>query len=271
MLLNRFDESYEELSGYIEQIRDFLLIQSRVTASFTGSDAAFEMLQGRFAEWIRDMRDEPITPTPIGFKSFGTPPREGLAVPIQIAHCTQMIPAPHYSHPDSELLTIGAHILENDYILPEIRFKGNAYGFNFSYNPFESLIHQGSSFDPHVVRTLDVFAQTVDYVKRIEWTQTDIDRAIIAKSTDYQKTVRPSHASADALTHYLAGQTREMFEEKYAQLQRATPKAVKRALLQTLEGNRDKVSICVLASREKLEAENQKMAQPLRIEDLFKV
>ena len=270
MLLNHFDESYEELSGYIEQIRDFLLVQGRVTASFTGSDAAFEIFQGQFGEWIGDMRDEPIIPAPIDFKSFGTPPREGLAAPIQIAHCTQMIPAPHYSHPDSELLTIGAHILENDYMLPEIRFKGNAYGFYFSYNPFESLIHQGSSFDPHVVRTLDVFAQTVDYVKQTEWTQTDIDRAIIAKSTDYQKTVRPSQASTDALTHYLAGQTREMFEEKYAHLQRATPKAVKRALLQTLEGNRDKASICALASREKLEAENQKMAQPLRIEDLFK-
>ena len=27
MLLNRFDESYEELSGYVEQIRDFLLVR----------------------------------------------------------------------------------------------------------------------------------------------------------------------------------------------------------------------------------------------------
>ena len=264
--LNRFDESYEELSGYIEQIRDFLLVQGRVTASFTGSDETFKIFQGQFGEWIGDMHDEPITSAPIGFKSFNTPPREGLAAPIQIAHCTQMIPAPHYSHPDSGLLTIGSHILENDYMLPEIRFKGNAYGFYFSYNPFESLIYQGSSFDPHVVRTLDIFAQTVDYVKQTKWTQTDIDRAIIAKSTDYQKTVRPSQASADALTHYLAGQTREMFEEKYAQLRRATPKEVKRALLQTLEENRDKASICVVASLEKLEAENQKMDQPLDIE-----
>ena len=269
MLLNHFDKSCEELTDSIEQIREFLLVQDRVTASFTGSDVAFDLLQGRFAEWIRDMRDEPITATQIGFKTFRTPPREGLAAPIQIAHCTQMVPAPHYSHPDSGLLTIGSHILENDYMLPEIRFKGNAYGFNFSYNPFESLIHQGSSFDPHVARTLDVFAQTVDYVKQTEWTQTDIDRAIIAKSTDYQKTVRSSHASVDALTHYLAGQTREMFEEKYDQLQRATPKEVKRTLLQTLEENRDKASICVVASREKLEAENQKMAQSLHIENVF--
>ncbi len=271
MLLNRFDESYEKLSGYIEQIRDFLLVRDRVTASFTGSDAAFETLQGKFAEWINNMRVEPITTAPIGFKPFGTPPRDGLAAPIQIAHCLQVMPAPYYSHIDSALLTIGSHILMFDYILPEIRFKGNAYYCFFSYNPFESLIYQGSHFDPHVARTLNVFAQTTDYIKQVEWTQTDIDKAIIATASDYQKAVRPGQASTDALAHYLTGQTREIIEERYAQLQRATPKEVKRALLQTLDGNSDKASICVLASREKLEAENQKMVQPLRIEDLFKV
>ena len=59
-----------------------------------------------------------------------------------------------------------------------------------------------------------------------------------------------------------------MVEEKYAQLRRATPKEVKRALLETLEENRDNASICVIASREKLEAENQKMDHPLVIEDI---
>ena len=268
MLLNRFDESYEELTGYIEQIREFLLVQGRVTASFTGSDTAFELFRGQFSGWIDDMRDEPIIPAPIGFKSSGTPPREGLAAPIPIAHCTQMMPAPHYAHPDSGLLTIGSHILENDYMLPEIRLKGNAYGFCFSYNPFESMLHQGSERDPHVARTLDVFARTIDYVKQTEWIQADIDRAIIAKSSDYLKTIRPSQASTDAIWHYIKGQTHEVVEEKYAQLRRATPKEVKRALLETLEENKDNASICVIASREKLEAENQKMDHPLVIEDI---
>ncbi len=131
MLLKRFDESYEELSDHIEQIRDFLLVRGRVTASFTGSDAAFAVIQGQFAEWINNMRDAPITAAPIGFKSFDTPPREGLAVPIQIAHCIQVMPAPYYSHIDSVLLTIGSHILTFDYMLPEIRLKGNAYNCFF--------------------------------------------------------------------------------------------------------------------------------------------
>ncbi|MDE0018855.1 MAG: insulinase family protein [Candidatus Poribacteria bacterium] len=269
MLLNRFDDSYEELSSSIEQIRDFLLVQGHVTASFTGSDASFEVLQGQFAEWIGNMRDESINPEPTGFRPFDTYPREGLAAPIQIAHCTQAMPAPHYSHPDSVLLTIGSHLLTFDHMLSEIRLKGNAYIGAFTYNPFESLIYQGSQFDPHVDRTLNVFAHTIDYVKQIEWTQSDIDKAIIATASDYQKTIRPGQASTDALTYYLTGQTREIIEERYTQLRRATPKTVKRALLETLEENRDKASICVVASREKLEAENQKMTQPLHIENVF--
>lgn len=268
MLYNRFDESYEELTGYIEQIREFLLVQGRVTASFTGSNAAYEVFREQFSEWIDDMRDEPIIPAPIGFKSFDTPPREGLAAPIPIAHCTLMMPAPHYSHPDSGLFTIGSHIIENDYMFPEIRLKGNAYGFCFSYNPFEPMLYQGSHFDPHVARTLNVFAQTVDYVKQTEWTQADIDRAIIAKSSDYLQTVRASNASTDAIWHYVKGQTHEVVEDKYAQLRRATPKEVKRALLQVLEENQDKTPICVIASREKLVAENEKMDRPLVIEDI---
>lgn len=268
VLLDSFDDSYDEVILYIEQIRDFLLNRKRVTASFTGTDKSYETFQAMFSRWINDMCDESIMTTPIEFPSFDTPPRDGFAAPIPIAHCTQMIPAPHYSHPDSVLLTIGAHIICNDYISPEIRLKGNAYGFAFSYNPFESLIYQGSHRDPHVARTLDVFGRTIDYVKQTEWAQTDIDRAIIAKSSDYIKTVRPSQASNDAIWHYIEGQTHEVIEEKYAQLRRATPKEVKRALLQVLEENQDKAAICVIASREKLEAENQKMDHPLEIEDI---
>ncbi|RKU20676.1 hypothetical protein C6500_07615 [Candidatus Poribacteria bacterium] len=268
MLLNRFDESHEELCGYIEQIRDFLLARCRVTASFTGSDAAFEVLSGKLAEWIGDMRNEPITPAPTGFKPFDTPPREGLAAPVQVANCAHIIPAPHYSHQDSVLLTIGSQILEFDHIMSEIRLKGNAYGGVFEYSPLDAALYQGSYFDPHVARSLNVFEQTADYIKQSEWTQADIDRAIIAAASDYQQTVRPSQASTDTLTHHLTGQTHEVLEERYAHLRRATPKAVKRALLQTLEENKDKASICVVASREKLETENQKMDRPLSIENI---
>ena len=268
-LLNSFDELNAELMGHIEEIRDFLLTRGRVTASFTGSDTSFQKTRAKLSEWLDKMRDEPIAAEPIAFQPFDTPPREGLAGPIQIAHCAHVIPAPHYSHPDSTLLSIGAHILRLDYIMSEIRFKGNAYGAWFTYSPFDANLYQASYRDPHVARTLNVFAQTADYVKQVEWTQTDIDRAIIATAKNGEKPIRPSQAASGALSQYLTGQTREMREERYAQLRRATPAEVKRVLLELLEKNRDNAAVCVVSSREKLEAANRELAQPLVIEDIL--
>ena len=223
----------------------------------------------RLGEWLDKMQDGPITSEPIAFQPFDTPPREGLAGPIQIAHCAHVMPAPHYSHPDSTLLSIGAHILRLDYIMSEIRFKGNAYGAWFTYSPLDGHLYQASYRDPHVARTLNVFAQTVDYVKQVEWTQTDIDRAIIATAKTAEKPIRPSQAVSESLSQHLTGQTREMREERYAQLRRATPAEVKRALLELLEENRDQAAVCVVSSREKLEAANSELAQPLAIEDIL--
>ena len=268
-LLNNFDELNADLMGHIEGIRDFLLTRGRVTVSFTGSDPAFDTTRTKLGEWLDAMRDEPVTSEPIAFQQFETPPREGLAGPIQIAHCAHVMPAPHYSHPDSTLLTIGAHLIRLDYILSEIRFKGNAYGARFSYSPYEAVLCQSSFRDPHVARTINVFEQTVDYVKQVEWTQTDIDRAIIATAKDGERPIRPSFAARAALSQHLVGQTREMREERYAQLRRATPTEVKRALLQLLEENGDKAAVCAVSSREKLEAANNELAQPLVIEDIL--
>ena len=268
-LLNSFDELNADLMGHIEGIRDFLLTRGRVTASFTGSDAAFETTRTKLGDWLDAMRDESVTAGSIAFQQFETPPREGLAGPIQIAHCAQVMPAPHYSHPDSTLLTIGAHLIRLDYILSEIRFKGNAYGARFTYSPYDAVLCQASYRDPHVARTINVFEQTVDYVKQVEWTQVDIDRAIIATAKDGEKPIRPSQAVSGALSQHLAGQTREMREERYAQLRRATPAEVKRALLELLAENRDKAAVCAVSSREKLEAANSELAQPLIIEDIL--
>ena len=268
-LLNGFDELNTDLMGHIEGVRDFFLTRGRVTASFTGSDTAFETTRTKLGEWLDAMRDEPIISESIAFQRFDTPPREGLAGPIQVAHCAHVMPAPHYSHPDSTLLTIGAHLIRLDYILSEIRFKGNAYGAGFSYNPYDAVLRQSSYRDPHVARTINVFEQTVDYVKQVEWAQVDIDRAIIATAKDGEKPIRPSQAASSALSQHLVGQTREMREERYAQLRRATPAEVKRALLQLLEENGTKAAVCAVSSREKLEAANAELAQPLIIEDIL--
>ena len=51
--------------------RDFLLSRARLTASFTGSDSAWNELDRALAHWTRHMRADVPVPQPTGFVQFG--------------------------------------------------------------------------------------------------------------------------------------------------------------------------------------------------------
>ena len=267
---NNFDAHSDDIISQIESIRDFLLVGGRMTASFTGSRDSAQEVQQTLKDWISKMSRESIVNSPTDFKRYEVSPCEGLAAPIQVAHCAQVIPTPHYSHPDRTPLMVGAHLVRLEYIMNEIRFRGNAYGAMFNYSPLGSTLTLGSYRDPHISRTLEVFSGVSDYIRKVEWTQTDIDRAIIATAKQFERPIRPEVATSQALYRHLIGQTPEIREQYYDELLSVTPQEVKRALLDLLENNFAKGAICVVSSRERLEAANKEMSnQQLIIEDIL--
>jgi len=255
----------------VEQIRNFILARGRLTVSFTGSDDACDELRSALGDWIGRMRDAPVQPAPLDFTPFGEPPREGLAGPVQVAHCAQVVPAPHYSHPDEPLVALGCQIVGCEYMLPEIRLRGGAYGAWCNYHNLESTIILGSFRDPHIARTLDVFARVPEYVRDADWTQDDVERGIIALAKQDEKPIRPADATGLALHRHMIRLTPDMREARHARLLKATVAEVKRALLGVLDANFARSPVCVASSREKLEAANEQMAdRPLAIEDILK-
>jgi len=270
VLTNKFDQLNPDIMDNIEKIRNFLLVRRRLTASFTGSEHVYKIVRSRLSDWINEMRDEPINENSINFTPYKKLPREGLAGPIQVAHCARIFPAPHFSHPDEALLRLGARLISLEYMLNEIRFKGNAYGAWFGYNSIRSKMQLGSYSDPHVVRTLRVFDNVVDYVQKADWTQTDVNRAIIGSAKHAEKPIRPEEATGFALHRHLTGHSPELREERYLKILSATAEEVKRAMLEQLDSNFSRSAVCVVSNREKLEEANQQMPeQTLSIEDIL--
>ncbi len=270
LLTDQFEAQSEGLMEKITAIRDFLLARGRVTASFTGSDHAYESVQARLGEWLRAMRDEPVVDVPLGFMPYTTPPREGLAAPIQVAHSAQVMPAPHFSHPDEPLLRLGASIIGLDYFTSEYPLQRERLWRILRLLPRTPAAHFSSCRDPNIASTLQVFASVRDYVQQVPWEQVDIDRAIITAARDDEKPIRPEEATGLALQRYLSGQTPEWRTERTRRLRTATPSAVKRALLETLEANQPHSAICVISSREKLDEANRQMGEELAIEAILK-
>jgi len=265
-----FDRLHPELMDSIEAIRNFILNPARLTVSFTGSDRSTRVVKQHIREWIEKMNHKPADTTPVDFEPYEQPPREGLAGPMEVAFCAKIIPAPHISHPDAMLVKLGTRIISLEYILNEIRFKGNAYGAWCNYNELSGNIELGSYHDPHIVRTLGIFSDALAYVQKADWTQNDINRAIIGTAKNYEKPIRPKSATKQALHQHIVGQTPELRERQFETILSATKDQVKRATLEVLEANLSRSAVCVVSSRQKLEAANREMKnQPLVIEDIL--
>jgi Zn-dependent M16 (insulinase) family peptidase len=189
---------------------------------------------------------------------------------MDIAYCVQAMPAPHLSNPDAPTLSVASRLLSLGYCWEEIRIKGGAYGGGCRYSGWERTFHMSSYRDPAVKRTLDVYKGLRDHIAKTEWSQTDIDRAIIGTAKDGERPFRPGSATGGALWRYLCGDTKELREARHAAVLRATPKEVKRSLLELIEANLAQASVCVVSSREKLENANKEMPNtPLAVEDII--
>lgn len=266
-----FDTSRDALVAKLEQIRDFLRRQGAMTVSFTGTSSVYEQVRRELQQWVGGKSATAATAPSIRWEPFATPPREGLAYPMDIAYCVQAMPGPHLSHPDCPLLSVASRLLSLGYCWEEIRVKGGAYGGGCRYSGWEQTFHLQSYRDPAVKRTLDVYDALRDHVAKADWTQTDIDRAIIGTAKDGERPIRPGAATGGALWRHVTGDTNELREARHESILRVTPAELKRAVLELLDGNRPKAAVCVVSSREKLESANQEMPNtPLTVEDIIK-
>jgi Zn-dependent M16 (insulinase) family peptidase len=279
-LTARWCENYaaeaQPLMNRIEQVRGFILEPGRLTVSFTGSDRASDHVQKTIGTWVKAM------PPPRGGRWTGgtsergdqptagvSTPCEGLAVPIQVAHCAQALSAPSLNHPDSAAVAIGSHLVRFDYLLSEIRLKGNAYGAAMNYSPLAGTLFLTSFRDPHITRTLDVFARTPDFVRAASWTQPDVDRAIIGMAKQDERPLRPGEATGEALTRHLTGMTTDVRNRYHAARLEVTPTSARKALLSVLDTGLATGPVCVVADRHKLEEANRdSRTRQLRIADV---
>jgi hypothetical protein len=256
-LVTGFDTRADEVMARVEQVRDFLLNRRRWTVSYTGSDEAFRWVEEMLGGWGTRMRDEAVVDRVPPFEPYAILPREALAGPMPVAYCAGIIPVPRTADPLAPLFAVGSRIVSYDYFLPEIRYKGNAYGGGAQYDPSSGTWTMTSFRDPRIVETLAIFDGTRSWVAGQQWSETDIHRAIIGCAKEEEKPIRPGEATRLGLARHLRGMTDALRARQYEALIGATPLAVKQVVERVLAEGWDRSAICVVSSKEKLAEANK--------------
>ena len=258
-LVNTFESVFDDLVDDVTRITRFIQARNRFTISFTGSDQAADLCEKTMTRWFDSLPDDAPEQISTGFAPVPEIQRLGFAGPMQVAHCAQLLPARHSSDPEAPLLTLAMAMLRVDYMVSELRFKGNAYGASCSYDGRSICL--STYADPHVKRTLDVFQNLTDYVRSVPWTDVEVTRGVISTAKSVIRPIRPEDATAAALTAWITGETHDIRRERYRVLRQATPDQLKAVLLDVLEKGFKNAPVAVLSNREKLEKANAELGE----------
>ena len=192
---------------------------------------------------------------------------EGWHTGTAVSFVAQVLQCVRYDHEDAPALAVLAKLLRALYLHREIREKGGAYGGFASYNPEDGLFAFGSYRDPHIRRTIDVYAGVAAFVASGAYAEDDIREAILQVCSEIDKPDPPGPAARKAFYRKLVGledAQRQRFKERLLVLNRTTVGDVARRYLGRLDI--DRTATAVVSSEELLTKANQNMGdRPLTL------
>ena len=267
-LADRFDRDHRLIEERLNTIRDHLQNRRRVTVSALGSPESVETVRGWSEGLLEEMRDEVITPTP-GWTSPGNGRREGIATPADIAFVARCQPSVAFTHPAAPPLLLLAQHISYGYLWEEVRVKGGAYGSGASYNAGRGTFSFSSYRDPNIAGTLRAYAGVFDYIEKgMDLSPSGVEQAIIGTVKYLDRPVRPEQAVELALLRYLGGKTPEKLQAFRRRLFSLSGNDIRRASAEILRPAFSDSSVCVITSRERLEAANRGMEDKFSISNL---
>jgi Zn-dependent M16 (insulinase) family peptidase len=239
-----------------------------LAVSFTGSVGEKSAVRSRLKAWTE--REPPAAAEPVAWTRETSPRAVGLAAPMDVAYCNYVVPGPHYADPEGPALDVAATYYRQHYLLEEVRLRGAAYGAWCHCYPLHRHLTLGSYRDPGIARTLGIFRRAIDGVGRLAWSKEDIERAVLVTAKDSLRPNRPAEATSSALFWHVHGLTDELRLKRYRAILSVTPELARQTLLRVLEEGAKQPSICVVSSRERLEAANQELGREgLEVEEIF--
>ena len=142
-------------------------------------------------------------------------------------------------------------IMGYDYLWNNVRVKGGAYGCMSSFSR-DGNAYFVSYRDPHLSRTLDVFAGAPDYIRGFEADERTMTKYIIGAISTLDHPMTPPVYGKYSLSAYMTGFTEEKMRKERLELLDCSPEDI-RALAGHIEAFLSEDALCVVGNAKKLE------------------
>ncbi|MDR1142420.1 MAG: insulinase family protein [Planctomycetaceae bacterium] len=154
------------------------------------------------------------------------------------------------------------NILRTGYLWNNIRVQGGAYGGGFSVDR-SGVFSLWSYRDPHLKRTVDIYEGVADYLEKLELSDEELTKAIIATIGSLDKPLTPADKGNRIAAMQLSGLTQEDIQRERDEVLSTTVEDLRKFALMFREGMKQN-NICVFGNEEKLKEDKNLFKNTIR-------
>ncbi len=198
------------------EVQPRLFTAAGLTISASGADPAGEA----FASF-RAAFPQVSGPFALEVACDGSQADELIAIPSSVAYAVQAGKIPNFEQLNRGALRVLCTIIQFNYLWLEVRVKGGAYGCGIQVNDL-GLATFNSYRDPNPTRSLEVFANTAEFVRAFTESEEAFDQYIISTLNALNPLLGPAKKQRREDGWLFAGQTQEQLDLICRQLETLT-------------------------------------------------
>jgi presequence protease len=245
-LARKVDEDWPGVLATIEELRQILLRRQNMLLNVTLDEAGWSRSESKVAAFLSGLPSAPVSRQ---IWSADHPPRfEGLIIPAQVNYVgkgANLYDLGYQFHGSAQVIS---GYLRTSWLWERIRVQGGAYGAFCMFDRLSGTMTFVSYRDPNLLKTLDNFDRSVDFLRRTDLSDSELTKAVIGAIGNIDAYLLPDARGFVATLRYLTGDTEE-YRQKMREEVLTTSAADFRAFADVLEGFKREGIVKVLGSQ----------------------
>jgi presequence protease len=203
--------SLQDIISKLKQIQSFVISNSsnlslRVVCEPESVSTNTSLLQSFLNDLPRSSQP-PSPPTSTVVPGSSLSRRAFFNLPFQVSYAGTCLDTVSYASHDKAPLMLLGQLLTHNFMHPEVREKGGAYGGSAAASEISSLFTMSSYRDPNPRNTVGIFERAGIFARDKEWTPRELEESKLGL---FQGIDAPTSVSGDASREFVYGITEEM-------------------------------------------------------------
>eukprot|EP00898_Chlorokybus_atmophyticus_P006310 jgi/Chlat1/6680/Chrsp49S00479 len=215
-LANKIDSDWDSVQAGLEEIRTCLLSRKGLLVNLTADEKTLTAVDGDVAAFMESLPDTHVEPAP--WEDILSRRNEALIVPTQVNYVGKAANLYNAGYElDGSAYVISKHVGAT-WLWDRVRVSGGAYGGFCDFDSNSGVFSYLSYRDPNLLKTLDNYDGTPEFLRGLELSKDALTKAIIGCIGDVDSYQLPDAKGYTSFMRYVLGVTDEERQQRREQI-----------------------------------------------------